>query len=121
LIEGVVERHDTDEGITVLASGAGPIYLPGQVGRVGGSLRLLVPAQDVMLSRAELHGQSALNMIEAVITEIKPLPNGNLAVMLQAKDLPIWAELTPLSVHKLGFETGQNVFAIFKATAIGPV
>ncbi len=121
LIECVVERHDIDEGITVLASGAGPILLPGQVGRVGVGLRLLIPAQDVMLSKTALQGQSALNMIEAVIDDIKLLPNGNLAVILQAKELPIWAELTPLSVRKLGFEAGQNVFAIFKATAVGPV
>jgi molybdate transport system ATP-binding protein len=121
LVSCVVDRHDTDEGVTVLSSGAGPILLPGQVGRVGAGLRLRIPAQDVILSQTAPIGQSALNTIAAEITEITPLQNGNLAVMLRAKDLPIWAEITPLSVRRLGLEAGQRVFAIFKATAVGPV
>ncbi len=121
LVSCVVDRHDLDEGVTVLASGAGPILLPGQVGKVGAGLRLRIPAQDVILAQTAPVGQSALNAIATVITEITPLPNGNLAVMLRAKELPIWAEITPLSVRRLGLETGQNVFAIFKATAVGPV
>ncbi|MCK0119205.1 molybdenum ABC transporter ATP-binding protein [Loktanella sp. F6476L] len=121
LVSCVVDRHDLDEGVTVLASGAGPILLPGQVGKVGAGLRLRIPAQDVILAQTAPVGQSALNAIATVITEVTPLPNGNLAVMLRAKELPIWAEITPLSVRRLGLETEQNVFAIFKATAVGPV
>ena len=121
LVACVVDRHDVQAGVTVLASGAGAILLPGQVGHVGAGLRLHIPAQDVILSRTALEGQSALNMLEAVIQDITKLPNGNLAVTLLAKSLPIWAEITPLSVHKLGLEVGQTVFAIFKATAVGPV
>jgi molybdate transport system ATP-binding protein len=121
LVSCVGDRHDAEEGVTGLASGAGPILLPGQVGRVGAGLRLRIPAQDVILSKTAPMGQSALNTIAAKITDITQLPNGNLAVMLQAKELPIWAEITPLSVRRLGLEAGQEVFAIFKATAVGPV
>jgi molybdate transport system ATP-binding protein len=120
LIQCVVDRHDTAEGVTILASGAGQILLPGQVGRVGAGLRLRIPAQDVILSKTALQGQSALNMIETVIQDITTLSNGNLAVTLLAKELPIWAEITPMSVKKLGLEVDQTVFAIFKATAVGP-
>jgi molybdate transport system ATP-binding protein len=119
LISCVVDRHDRKAGVTVLASGAGQILLSGQVGNVGAGLRLRIPAQDVILSRTALHGQSALNMIEAVIQDITQLENGNFAVMMMAKHLPIWAEITPLSVRKLELATGQSVFAIFKATAVG--
>lgn len=121
LIACVVDRHDLDDGVTVLASGAGPILLAGQVGEIGAGVRLRIPAQDVILSNAAPVGQSALNAIAVTITEIAPLRNGNLAVMLRAKELPIWAEVTPLSVRRLGLEAGQSVFAIFKATAVGPV
>lgn len=121
LVSCIVDRHDKDEGVTVLASGAGPILLPGQVGTVGAGLRLRIPAQDVILSQNAPVGQSALNAIAANITDITPLANGNLAVMLQAKELPIWAEITPLSVRRLGLEIGQDIFAMFKATAVGPV
>lgn len=114
-----VLRHA--DGVTVLASDAGEVYLPGTLGVVGSAMRLRVPAQDVILARAPLEGQSALNMLEAQITAIDPLPNGNLAVMLQAGAAPLWAELTPLSVGKLGFTAGQTVYAVFKATAVGPV
>ena len=104
----------------MLASPAGDILLPGTMGQVGTALRLSIPAQDVMLSRARLEGQSAQNMLVTTITGITPLPNGNQAVVLQADQAQIWAEITPLSVDRLGLAPGQSVHAIFKATAIGP-
>lgn len=113
-----VARHEG--GLTVLSSDAGDILLPGTVGTIGTSLRLSIPAQDVMLTTQEIEGQSALNMLATTITAISPLPNDNLAVSLKAKDAAIWAELTPTSVAKLGLQPGQAVHAIFKATAIGP-
>lgn len=113
-----VARHA--DGVTVLASPAGEILLPGTFGVVGVALRLSIPAQDVMLSRESLHGQSALNMLAATITGITPLPNGNLAVSLQAQDASLWAELTAHSVAKMGLEPGDAIHAVFKATAIGP-
>lgn len=120
LVSCGVDRFDAEEGVTVLTSAAGDILLPGQVGAVGADLRLRIPAQDVILSRQPLRGQSALNMLEAVITQIADLPNGNLAVSLRAKEQALWAEVTPLSVRKLGLAAGQTVYAIFKATAVGP-
>ena len=112
-----VARHD--DGVTILNSAAGEILLPGMRGAIGAPLRLSIPAQDVILSRDPLQGQSALNMLAAKITAITPLPNGTLAVSLIAEEAPLWAEVTPLSVAKLALEPGQTVHAIFKATAIG--
>lgn len=120
LISCVVDRQDIDAGVTVLASDAGEILLPGQVGQVGAALRLRIPAQDVILSRRALEGQSALNMLEAVISDVATLPNGNFAVVLQVRALTIWAEVTPLSVRTLALTAGETVFAIFKATSVGP-
>ncbi len=113
-----VARHE--DGVTVLASDAGEVMLPGTLGAIGDAVRLRVPAQDVILSRQPLEGQSALNMLAAEITAITPLPNENVAVMLCAGAAPLWAELTPMSVGKLGFVVGQTVYAVFKATAVGP-
>lgn len=114
-----VLRHA--DGVTILTSEAGEVYLPGTLGAVGGPMRLRVPAQDIILARRPLEGQSALNMLQAEITAIDPLPNGNLAVMVRAGAAPLWAELTPVSVGKLGFAVGQKVYAVFKATAVGPL
>ena len=120
LIACKVEQHDMSDGVTVLSSDAGRILLPGQIGQVGGHLRLRIPAQDVILARAKPEGQSALNALETQITDVSILPNGNFAVTLLAQSQSIWAEVTPLSVRKMGLEAGQIVFAIFKATAVGP-
>lgn len=120
LIACTVSQHDAEQGVTVLTSDAGTVLLPGQVGQLSATLRLLVPAQDVILSRTRLDGQSALNMLETRIIEIAELPNGNFAVTLLAQTQQIWAEVTPLSVRKLGLRVDQSVFAIFKATAVGP-
>lgn len=120
LIDCRVEQHDMTDGVTVLSSDAGRILLPGRIGQVGGALRLRIPAQDVILALAMPEGQSALNALKTQITQINALPNGHFAVTLLAQSQSIWAEVTPLSVRKMGLEAGQTVFAIFKATAVGP-
>ena len=117
ILRCTVGRHEA--GITVLTSAAGEILLPGQVGAVGDALRLRIPAQDVILSRQPLEGQSALNMLRADITAITPLPGGTRALMLRAGTAHVWAELTPLSVERLALAPGQSVHAVFKATAVG--
>jgi len=79
LLHCTVTRHDMQAGVTVLASDAGEILLSGQVGHVGHALRLRIPAQDVILSRAALDGQSALNMLHADYNLTKRKPCGDVA------------------------------------------
>jgi len=119
LLHCTVARHA--DGLTVLDTAAGEVLLPGTLGAVGATLRLSIPAQDVILSRQPLQGQSALNMLQADVTALQDLPNGNVAVVLRARDAQIWAELTPVSVQRLGIAEGEHVYAVFKATAVGPV
>lgn len=117
LLRCTVLRHV--DGVTVLGTAAGEVLVPGQVGKPGAPLRLRVPAQDVILSRQPLEGQSALNVLRAEITAITPLPEGTRAVILRAGAAQLWAELTPLSVDRLALAAGQSVHAVFKATAVG--
>lgn len=118
LLHCTVARHEG--GLTVLDTAAGEVLLPGTLGAVGSVLRLSIPAQDVILSRQPLEGQSALNMLQVAVATLRDLPNGNVAVVLRAGDAQIWAELTPVSVTRLGLAAGQDVYAVFKATAVGP-
>jgi len=69
LLDCTVARHD--DGLTVLASPAGEVLLPGTLGQVGHATRLHIPAQDVILSRQPLAGQSALNMLGASVTAVQ--------------------------------------------------
>ena len=45
-----------EDGLAVLKTAAGPIYLPGLATEVGRVLRLRIPAQDVILSRERPEG-----------------------------------------------------------------
>jgi len=117
LLHCTVARHAG--GLTVLDTAAGEVLLPGTLGAVGSALRLSIPAQDVILSRQPLEGQSALNMLQAAVATLRDLPNGNVAVVLRAGDAQIWAELTPVSVTRLGLAAGQDVYAVFGLLQIG--
>jgi len=106
------------DGVTQLDTPAGRVLLPENRAAVGAKVRLRIPAQDIILSQEPLLGQSALNALKTVVTEVKPLPGGSCAVILRAGEATLWADVTPLSVTRLGLVPGESIYAVFKATAV---
>ncbi len=120
VLAGRVVGH-ADDGLTKIETGAGAFWVPGLVGRAGASVRLRVPAQDVILSRGAPSDMSALNVLPVTIIGLERGTGPGVAVALKAGDARLLARVTKRSCDAMGLTVGDQVFAILKATAIAPV
>jgi molybdate transport system ATP-binding protein len=115
VIDAVVERQDLD-GLTILASPAGPWRLPAFAAPGGSRVRLRVRARDVMIATERPRGISALNILEGTVTGIQPGGDAEALVTIEV-GVPILAQVTAYSVAALGLSIGSRVFAVIKAVS----
>lgn len=109
-----------DDGLTELAFSGGRLLLPGILGELGQSVRVRIPAGDVILARTAPAGISALNVIPVTITEVVPGRGPGVAVGLRAGQDRLLARVTGRSAARLALTPGEQIYAIIKATAVGP-
>lgn len=109
-----------DDGLTELAFSGGRLVLPGNLGVLGQSVRVRIPAQDVILATHAPQNLSALNILPVTITKIEQGRGPGVAVGLQAGDDHLLARVTRRSAQRMELAVGQQIYAIIKATAVGP-
>lgn len=109
-----------DDGLTEVSFSGGRLVLPGNLGVIGQSLRLRIPAQDVILAKTAPEGISALNVLPVEITQITEGKGPGVAVRLKAGEDQLLARVTRRSAQRMQLVVGQKIFAIIKATAVGP-
>lgn len=119
VLTATVTGHDSD-GLSALATQAGPIWLPRIPDAPGTSLRLRIEAQDVILSRVRPEGLSALNILQGRITEIRLGDGPGALVVLAIGQDRLTARITRRSVAAMGLEIGQICHAILKSVAPAP-
>ncbi|MEO5615439.1 MAG: molybdenum ABC transporter ATP-binding protein [Cypionkella sp.] len=104
------------DGLTQLHTHGGPLWLPKIAAAPGTKLRIRIAAQDVILSRQRPEGLSALNILQATITEIRLSDDGAL-IQLGLGPEHLLARITRRSAEALTLAPGQTVFAIVKSVA----
>ncbi len=109
------------DGLAVLETAGGQIFLPGLTAAVGATVRLRIPAQDVILSRARPEGLSALNILAAEVVALTEVEGAAVLVTLRLADQRILARITRRSALALGLAPGVECFAILKTVAIAGV
>lgn len=109
-----------DDGLTELTFSGGRLLLPGNFGVVGQNVRLRIPAQDVILAQKIPEGISALNVLPVEITQISQGRGPGVAVGLKSGDDHLLARVTRRSALRMELVVGRKLFAIIKATAVGP-
>ena len=109
-----------DDGLTELSFSGGRILMPGNLGVLGQVIRLRIPAQDVILAREAPRDISALNVLPVTISGIEQGRGPGVAVGLLAGQDRLLARVTRRSLQRMDLAVGQQVFAIIKATAVGP-
>lgn len=117
LLPARVAAHE-DDGLTRLDSAAGPLWLPRVAGAPGTPLRLRILAQDVMLALERPVGISALNILPAMVVDIRMGEGPGALVRLQAGGEVLLARVTRRSVAALGLQSGLPVFAVLKAVSV---
>jgi molybdate transport system ATP-binding protein len=117
LLSARVGAHEAD-GLTRLDSAAGPLWLPRVAAPVGSGLRIRILAQDVMLATTRPANISALNILPAVVRDIRHGDGPGAMVRLDAAGEVILARVTGRSAGALGLAPGVRVFAVLKAISV---
>ena len=120
VIETKVAGRLLDDGLTELAFSGGRLVLPGILGVLGQTIRIRIPAQDVILATEAPMGLSALNVLAVKITRIEEGRGPGVAVGLQAGEDHLLARVTRRSALRMALAEGQQIYAIIKATSVGP-
>ena len=114
LIRARVEGVEPD-GMTRLATAAGPMLVPALGLPPGRALRLRILAHEVILSREPPVGLSALNVLPVAVTRVQ----GGL-VQLALGDERMLAQVTERSVKALELRAGTACHAIVKSVSVLP-
>lgn len=119
VLEATVAAHHAD-GLTELAAGGVPLFLPKVDAAVGSRLRVRIAAHDVILSAGQPVGLSALNVIAGTITAIRAGDGPGAIVTLDTAAGRVLARVTRRSLTAMGLSIGATVHAVVKTVAIAP-
>ncbi|MBW7922106.1 MAG: molybdenum ABC transporter ATP-binding protein [Rubellimicrobium sp.] len=118
LITGRVTEQAAD-GLTGVATAAGPLWLPQIDAAPGAMLRLHVHAQDVMIALQRPEAISALNILPARVAALRPDRDGVLVgLALGTGSEQIIARITRRSADRLALAPGVAVHAVLKAVTL---
>jgi molybdate transport system ATP-binding protein len=107
-----------DDGLTRLQTGAGALWLPRLELPPGSPVRLRILAQDVMLATTRPQGISALNVLPAIVQDIRSGDGPGALVRLSLGTDRLLARITRRSVLALDLRPGTSVFAVLKAVSV---
>ncbi|WP_170784721.1 molybdenum ABC transporter ATP-binding protein [Ruegeria lacuscaerulensis] len=114
-----VSKHHAD-GLTELDAGGTSLFLPRIPHKIGETLRIRIPAQEVILSNKPPEGLSALNVLSGTVDTIRAGDGPGAIVSLQTTAGPVLARITRRSVDALGLQTGMQCYAVIKTVALAP-
>ncbi|KQP94792.1 molybdenum ABC transporter ATP-binding protein [Methylobacterium sp. Leaf113] len=120
LLDMVVEADVPNAGLTRLSGRAGRLLVPRLSQAVGTTVRIHVPARDVLLSLDDPRGLSARNRLCGHVSALHDQAEGAVLVEVDCSGAVLSARLTRASVQDLSLAPGTPVFAIIKSVAFDP-
>ena len=114
-----VVEHRAD-GLTALAFDGGVLLVPRLELRAGTALRVRLRADDIMLAREAPRAVSANNVLPAEIVSVPAQHGPHADIRLRCGNVKLVARITRSSLDRLGFASGQRVFAIVKSVTVDP-
>ncbi len=114
-----VAAHDAATGLTRLSGEAGQLSVPLLALPAGRSVRVRLPARDVLVATRIPEGLSARNVLAGRIASLTEAGSGAL-VEIDCNGTPVPARLTAASARDLGLVVGLPVYAVVKSVAVDP-
>lgn len=108
----------TEDGLSVLSISGGELLLPRVEAAPGARLRVRIHAHEVIVARTRPEAISALNILPAVVTQVRLGEGPGAAVQLRIGEDLILARLTRRSAAALALAPGAACFAIVKSVAV---
>jgi len=122
MLPATLVRHE-DDGLSLLRTASGTILLPHVEAEPGATIRIRIPAHEVILSRARPEGLSAQNVLPGRVTRIVPGDGPGAIVHIAIGDLAtgedeLLARITRRAVVRMALKPGDRVHAIVKSMSI---
>ncbi len=114
-----VAEHDRVRRLTRLEGGGASFWVPGMSARLGTTLRIRIPAREVILARQAPDAISVHNVIAGVVRAITEEVARQVALVeIALADGALLARVTPDAVVRLKLAPGVPVLALVKSVAI---
>jgi len=119
VLSGRIEAGEAAHGLaTVRLEGGLPLFVPAAGLSAGETVRLRIPARDVMVATVRPEGLSALNILEGTVEAVEPDGEGMTSLVLSCGGDRIRARITAFSAARLGLVPGLPVYAVIKTVAL---
>lgn len=115
---GTVTAFDPPHHLATVQLRARELHVPNADVEAGKTVRVHIPARDVMLSTGRPEGLSALNILEGMITAITLDAESMITVQVDCGGDTVHARITALSGERLQLHPGKTIFAIIKTVAL---
>lgn len=113
-----VRGDNTAYGLTELSHPAGTVWLAGPAGPLGGQVRVVVKATDVVLAARPPHGLSVRSSLRGAIRSIEKYgPLAAVEIVLEREER-LYAVTTRHALDELGLAPGARVHALIKTSAL---
>jgi molybdate transport system ATP-binding protein len=122
LIEARVSAVNASRGLAELAFDGGTLLAPGRALHDGMSVRLRVPAREVILATEQPRGLSLRNSVSGVVSSMHVEAGGDqVVVQLAVGNTLLLAEVTRDAVAQLGIVPGLPMHALVKSVSLDVV
>lgn len=119
VFDAVVTRVDAERGLAALQFRGGELFVPARVGMAGASVRVRIPAREVILAVGPPQGLSLHNVLVGSIAAIQTESTSDLVIVrIQVGDEFVLSEVTRDAVNRLQLAVHQRVCALFKSVSI---
>ncbi len=117
VLEVRVARHHPD-GLSELDAGGVALFVPRVERPAGATIRVRIPAQEVILSLEPPRGLSAVNVLPGRIEAIRAGEGPGVLVSLATPGGTVLARITRRSAERMGLAVGGSAHAVVKSVAI---
>ena len=119
VLEAAVLRHHAD-GLSEIEAGGVRLFLPRVPHAPGSRIRVRIAAHEVLLSRKEPEGLSALNILPGTVESVRAGEGPGAIVSVRTAAGTILSRSTRRSTEALGLAEGMSCHAVIKTVAIAP-
>jgi molybdate transport system ATP-binding protein len=117
-----VERREPERGLVELTFDGGTLLASDRAIGTGTTVRVRIPAREVILARSEPQGLSLHNALPGTVAAISADPTfDSVVVQIAVGRIMLLAEVTRDAIERLEIAVGKRLFALIKSVSIGVI
>jgi molybdate transport system ATP-binding protein len=120
VLSAVIKYHHVEDALFELSVGNAQLFIAEQAKKIGETIRLVIPANQVSLVKEQPEASSMLNYLAVTIEEIDDFNKYSKLIRLRIENatLPLLAQITNRSVQQLQLQPQQRWVAAIKTVSI---